>query len=185
MKNIEIKYRITEPQRLREFLISLPEVKFIYRHRQVDTYFRSETGRLKIREEEERPAFLIRYFRKDADTPRISDYSLTEISDLQQTLQTYTDRYGILARVEKWRELFMFRNVRIHLDEVSLLGGFLEFEAVISEEYDEPLSQQNLSQVMERMQPFLSQPVPDGYLELTLRRREIGNHNTPSNRRRP
>lgn len=169
MKNIEIKYRIAEPEQLRELLIALPEVEFIHRHRQVDTYFRSETGRLKIREEDERPVFLIRYFRKDIDTPRVSDYSLTEISDLRKTLKIYTDRYGLLARVEKWRELFMFRNVRIHLDEVTDLGWFLEFEAVISAEFDEVVSQQNLSRVMEQLQPFLSHPVAEGYLELSLR----------------
>ncbi len=168
MKNIEIKYRIANAPRLTELLKTIPEVEFVYRHRQVDTYFRIERGRLKLRQEDERPAYLIRYFREDADTPRVSDYTLTEIREPQQILRTYTHQYGVLARVAKWRELFMYRNVRIHIDEVAQLGWFLEFEAVISSEFDETVSRQNLNRIMAQVQSFLSHPVAEGYLELSL-----------------
>jgi predicted adenylyl cyclase CyaB len=38
----------------------------------------------------------------------------------------------------------MYHNVRIHLDDVAGLGTFLEFEAVISSEADESVSQERL-----------------------------------------
>jgi predicted adenylyl cyclase CyaB len=35
--------------------------------------------------------------------------------------------------VEKHREILLYENVRIHLDQVAGLGEFLEFEAVLGE----------------------------------------------------
>jgi predicted adenylyl cyclase CyaB len=38
--------------------------------------------------------------------------------------------------IEKQREIFLYENVRIHLDTVESLGTFLEFEAVIGPDDD-------------------------------------------------
>src|SRR5262249_6676745 len=40
---------------------------------------------------------------------------------------------GTRAVVFKRREVFLYHNVRIHLDEVAKLGTFLEFEAVLGD----------------------------------------------------
>ncbi len=42
---------------------------------------------------------------------------------------------GIHTIIEKNREIYLYENVRIHLDEVKKLGNFLEFEAVMDEKY--------------------------------------------------
>ena len=42
---------------------------------------------------------------------------------------------GIHTIIEKKREIYLYENVRIHLDEVKELGNFLEFEAVMDEKY--------------------------------------------------
>ncbi len=39
---------------------------------------------------------------------------------------------ALRGEVRKRRELLMYHNVRIHLDDVQGLGTFLEFEAVVS-----------------------------------------------------
>jgi predicted adenylyl cyclase CyaB len=44
---------------------------------------------------------------------------------------------GILVSVDKQREIFLYHNVRIHLDLVDGLGTFLEFEAVVTEAIDD------------------------------------------------
>ena len=44
---------------------------------------------------------------------------------------------GIQVVVRKTRQLFLWENVRIHLDEVEGLGRFLEFEAVLEEGQEE------------------------------------------------
>jgi predicted adenylyl cyclase CyaB len=43
---------------------------------------------------------------------------------------------GIAVIVDKRREILLFHNVRIHLDDVAGLGTFLEFEAVLSGDID-------------------------------------------------
>ena len=43
---------------------------------------------------------------------------------------------GILVAVEKSRRLLLWRNVRIHLDEVPGLGSFIELEAVAEPDGD-------------------------------------------------
>jgi predicted adenylyl cyclase CyaB len=44
-----------------------------------------------------------------------------------------TDALGVLTVVDKRRTVFLYQNVRIHLDRVEGLGMFLEFEAVMPE----------------------------------------------------
>jgi predicted adenylyl cyclase CyaB len=46
--------------------------------------------------------------------------------------------------VEKHREIYLYRNVRIHLDEVRGLGSFLEFEAVLGPGVDQVAGQSQL-----------------------------------------
>lgn len=46
------------------------------------------------------------------------------------------DTLGIKAIVTKRRRLFIWEDVRIHLDEVESLGSFIEFEAIASPESD-------------------------------------------------
>ncbi len=168
MQNIEIKYRIEETEPLQKYLQALPVVSFEFRRQQKDIYFRVPEGRLKIRIETGRPPVLIEYHRPDQDRPRISNYSLTPIQDLAATLAELQDAYGELATVEKERQLFLFRNVRIHLDQVDQLGAFVEFEAVIDDEYNRQASQDNLNIILAKLKPYFRETVPVGYLNLFL-----------------
>ena len=51
---------------------------------------------------------------------------------------------GIVNVVRKRREIYLWQNVRIHLDDVEGLGQFLEFEAVLSPEIDEAAGRRQL-----------------------------------------
>jgi adenylate cyclase, class 2 len=101
---------------------------------QIDTYFATRSGRLKIREIEGKGAQLIPYLRPDTTGPKISDYQVISISDVGAVKTLLGKILGIEAVVEKRRSVYLIDNVRIHLDEVKNLGSFLEFEAV----YDRP-----------------------------------------------
>jgi predicted adenylyl cyclase CyaB len=100
---------------------------------QTDTYFHARTGRLKLRETAARPAELIAYHRPDTTDTRASDYHLVPAPDPATLRQALTAALGVRGVVRKRRELWMWENVRIHLDEVDALGTFVEFEAVLSE----------------------------------------------------
>lgn len=166
MQNIEIKYRIADPERVAQRLTSIREIKVQFRHYQKDIYFDAPEGRWKIRLEENSRPFLIRYYRPDEDKPRISDYTLTPLPDLKETYADLKTNYGVLAEVEKIRELYLYKNVRIHLDEVTGLGWFLELESVISERYDQRVSQQHLQEVLGILGGLLDEAERGSYLDL-------------------
>lgn len=126
--NIEIKARTSEKDKIREILKSLgAEFKGV--DHQVDTYFRVNKGRLKLREGNIEN-HLIYYSRDDIAGPKKSTVLLHKNapgSNLKQILMLTLD---ILATVDKQREIYFIDNVKFHLDEVMGLGNFVEIEAI-------------------------------------------------------
>jgi predicted adenylyl cyclase CyaB len=98
---------------------------------QTDTFFRAPSGRLKLREIEGQPAVLIWYDRPDELSARMSRYYLNPIPDAEKMKATLTVALGVRGVVHKRRAIYLWHNVRIHLDEVRELGTFVEFEAVL------------------------------------------------------
>jgi len=95
---------------------------------QEDTYFTVARGRLKLREIRGTGAELI-YYERDEETPeRWSDYTRETVSEPAGLKRVLARAFGVLAVVRKRRDLFLFRDARIHVDDVDGLGSFLEFE---------------------------------------------------------
>jgi len=105
--------------------------------RQIDTYFHAPLGRLKLRQTEGGRAELIAYERPNDPAARGSDYHLAPTDGADALLRALTAALGVRGEVRKVRTLYLWHNVRIHLDEVAGLGSFLEFEAVLSAADDE------------------------------------------------
>ncbi|MEZ4747950.1 MAG: class IV adenylate cyclase [Calditrichia bacterium] len=168
MQNIEIKYHTEQLAELQNFLVNSLKITHEFRHRQRDIYFAVPEGRLKIRIQDEQQPHLIRYFRPDIAETRISDYTIEMLDDAEQTITELQQKHHVLATVEKVRTLFLYKNVRIHLDEVALLGDFVEFESVISDSCDAATAQRNLDEIMQLLQPYLGTPESGGYLNLLL-----------------
>jgi adenylate cyclase class 2 len=128
--NVELKARYDDLDRARRIAETLGgEPRRILQQR--DTYFHAPQGRLKLRETAGEPAVLIAYDRPDHSASRTSHYHLVAVPDARQLSAALQSTLGVRCVVEKRRELFLYRNVRIHLDEVTGLGTFLEFEAVL------------------------------------------------------
>jgi adenylate cyclase class IV len=102
--------------------------------RQVDTYFAAPRGRLKLREQDggSAAAELIAYDRPNETGVRASDYQLVAVPDPAALKLALAGALGIRVVVSKQRTLWMWHNVRVHLDRVESLGTFLEFEAVLA-----------------------------------------------------
>ncbi len=129
---------------------------------QCDTYFRVETGRLKLREEGG-SAELVFYDRPDTPGVRESHY---ERIPVDAALGPVLGRaLGVVGVVRKRRRLFLHRGVRIHLDEVAGLGSFVELEAVLPEATEEALAE-----AMAALGFAARETVAGGYLELSLGR---------------
>lgn len=131
--NVELKARLRSLDAARQVAQSLATDQLPDQH-QIDTYFQCRHGRLKLREIAGAPAQLISYQRPDTTAAKPSRYYLIDVPDPAAMFQGLTEALGILARVEKHREIFFYENVRIHLDQVDQLGAFLEFEAVLESE---------------------------------------------------
>jgi adenylate cyclase, class 2 len=129
-RNLELKACCAVLEACRQALsrigITLHQVEL-----QTDTYFRISNGRLKLREIEGLPAALIWYERPNSEQARISLYHLVPIADPDAMKTLLTAALAVRGQVSKRREIYLWHNVRIHLDEVAGLGSFVEFEAVL------------------------------------------------------
>ena len=95
---------------------------------QVDTYFRTPRGRLKLREGEIEN-HLIHYRRPDEPGPRRADVLLLATEPGSPIKQVLARALGVLVVVDKRREIYFIDNVKFHVDEVAGLGSFVEIEA--------------------------------------------------------
>lgn len=98
---------------------------------QRDTYFEVPSGRLKLREESAGAPHLISYQRADESGQRESRYRIVKVDQAKEMIAALENSLGVEVVVEKKRQLFLWRGVRIHLDLVEALGNFIEFEAIV------------------------------------------------------
>lgn len=130
--NIEIKARCDDLDLFKSKLLQLP-VTLEGEDFQTDTFFKVPQGRLKLRVSTLYGSILIPYLRVDQEGTKQSEYELIPVSDPQKTRNLLGEILGLKGEVKKRRQIYLFENVRIHLDEVEKLGNFIEFEAVIDD----------------------------------------------------
>jgi len=131
-RNIELKARCPDLAAAREAAKGLGAT-FEGILNQRDTYYVTNSGRLKLREIDGRGAELIAYARDDSAAVRASDYQVIPTPNPQTLGAALASTLGVRVVVAKRRELWMWQRVRIHLDDVAGLGTFVEFEAVMEE----------------------------------------------------
>jgi predicted adenylyl cyclase CyaB len=98
---------------------------------QVDTFFYTEKGRLKLRELGQDRAQLVFYERANQGGPKRSDYQIFETNEPDTLKTTLTLALGIRGIVRKTRYLYLVGQTRVHLDDVEGLGKFMELEVVL------------------------------------------------------
>jgi predicted adenylyl cyclase CyaB len=164
-RNIEFKARCNDLAAAREAALRLGARSAGVLH-QVDTYFHTRQGRLKLRQILPDRAELISYDRPDNADARASDYRVLPVADPEAMLAILSETLGVRQRVEKARDLLLWENVRIHLDDVADLGRFIEFEAVIQHGDDELASYQRLATLAEHLQVNLDDRIATSYGDL-------------------
>ncbi|MFA5010134.1 MAG: class IV adenylate cyclase [Patescibacteria group bacterium] len=125
---IEIKARTNQPDKIRETLKNLG-ADFRGIDHQIDTYFKVTSGRLKLREGNIEN-HLIYYQRPDQAGPKQSDVILLPTGPNSPIKAILTQSMGVLAVVDKHREIYFIDNVKFHIDQVVNLGSFMEIEAI-------------------------------------------------------
>ncbi len=135
MPNIEIKASCSNLIKAKQVAESL-KAHFIGKDHQVDTYFHTKKGRLKLRESSLSGCMLIPYLRGNICEPKKSEYTLFHSEQPVLAKKLLSETLGIETIVEKTRDIYIYENVRIHLDDVKGHGSFIEFEAVYQESPD-------------------------------------------------
>jgi homotetrameric cytidine deaminase len=128
--NVELKARDADPTATaaRCLAIGAEDHGLLF---QRDTYFARAGGRLKLRDRGEDGSELIAYRRPDGTEPEESSYVLAPVAAPEGLGEALDAALGTTVVVVKRRHLFIWENVRIHLDEVEGLGTFLELEALV------------------------------------------------------
>ena len=96
---------------------------------QKDTYYKYDKGRLKLRSVNGRFE-LIKYRRDESAEQRYSNYFLLYLEG-DEVEEYLNDILQVEVIVEKSRRLFIYKDTRIHLDEVKNLGTFMELETLV------------------------------------------------------
>jgi predicted adenylyl cyclase CyaB len=159
MRNVEIKAKAASIKDIRSNILDLfqrtrldltPENHFEIKQR--DIFFRVARGRLKLRVFEDHTAELIFYLRENLAESKLSNYWRTPIQDANSMEILLTELHGRLGEVSKSREVFLFENIRIHLDQVIGLGDFLEIEVVLQPQESEEEGHQKAAWLMRELE---------------------------------
>jgi predicted adenylyl cyclase CyaB len=133
---------------------------------QDDTFFRCETGRLKLREFADGQGELIYYRRPDQQGPKESFYLVSRTSTPDALRESLASAYGVIGRVKKHRTLYLTGRTRIHLDRVERLGDFLELEVVLADDEDTDIGVRIANKIMHALGVDAAQLVEGAYLDL-------------------
>ncbi len=130
--NIEIKARVQSPDHFAETATKITRSKpeIIVQH---DVFFHVTHGRLKLRMFPDGTGELIQYCRPDQAGPKASRYVLAPTDQPAKLREALGAALGEIGEVQKRRQLWLSGRTRIHLDEVSGLGWFMELEVVLSD----------------------------------------------------
>jgi predicted adenylyl cyclase CyaB len=168
-KNIEIKARIASVEALIPKAAAIADtgpVEII----QDDTFFRCESGRLKLRAFSKEEGELIFYRRADQQGPKESFYLRSPTSAPGTLRDSLSLAYGETGRVRKHRTLFLVGKTRIHLDKVEGLGHFLELEVVLAEGEPTKVGVREAHDLMTKLGVEPSQLFEGAYVDLLAQR---------------
>ena len=126
----EIKCRINDPAKKHKQLLGLG-ASFKGVDHQIDTYFKVDIGRLKLREGNIENT-LIRYHRTEVESIKQSQviFQALPAETVFGIKSVLKDSNGIWKVVDKQRGIYFIDNIKFHIDQVEGLGDFMEIEAI-------------------------------------------------------
>jgi len=161
--NLELKIKVENHHNIKQILekISSAFEKIL---NQKDIYYKIENGLLKLRIENGNYS-LIKYNREEQKKDRWSNYYVVYIKG-KETELLFSSLFPIETEVIKKRELYMYKDTRIHLDTVENLGQFIELETVVrgSREYAKEL----FDEMVELLNLDLRNQIRSSYRDLIL-----------------
>lgn len=170
MKNIEIKVEAKSFQDIVTILINMkatPKEKLS----QIDTYYLIKNSiRLKTREINKKNLELIYYKRANNQKSKKSSYDIMpyEYKNKQNLKNILKKIFGVKVIVRKERQLWIYKNTRIHLDQVKNLGKYIELETVIKNISPKKAMEEHLS-IINKLELNKLKKVAHSYSDLMLK----------------
>jgi predicted adenylyl cyclase CyaB len=130
--NIEIKAHVRDFDKIRRRAEKLSDTR-VEVIPQEDTFFNTPQARLKLRVLSQNEGQLICYTRPNQEGPKRSNYHIFLTSEPENLKRVLELAYGIRGIVRKTRYLYLVGQTRVHLDDVEVLGQFMELEVVMRE----------------------------------------------------
>jgi len=163
--NVEIKAYCNDPNFVRDQLKSLG-ADFEGTDHQIDTYFITNRGRLKLREGNIENN-LIYYYRDDQVGPKVSDCIICTTDKNTGLKEILSKALGLLVVVDKIREIYYIENIKIHIDQVKDIGNFVEIEATDREgEFEEKELHAQCSELMNKFRIREVDLIPLSYSDM-------------------
>jgi len=128
IKNFEFKAKVDDLEFYENKLLKLNPV-FKGTDHQIDTYFNTTIGRLKLREGNIENS-LIHYNRENSGGAKRSDIILYQHHPNPALKNILVLQLGIKTVVDKKRRIYFINNIKFHFDNVKDLGTFIEVEAI-------------------------------------------------------
>ncbi len=166
-KNYEIKCSIDGRKKVTGLKKALS--KYIHSiEKQTDIYYKINNGRLKLRIINDISGSLIQYNRAEKKNKRISKYTISKTGDFRELDFILRKQFEVLITVVKKRDIYIDKNVRVHLDNVKGLGSFLEIEII----YDDlSKAKKQMKDLIYRLDLDERKFIKESYSDLLINRR--------------
>ena len=161
--NLELKARVENHEAIKHILKNIGAT-FEKILDQKDIYYKVEDGLLKLRIENGNYS-LIKYNREEEKSDRWSNYYVVKMEGTETEL-LFSSLFSIETEIIKKRELYMYKDTRIHIDSVENLGKFIELETVVHGERE--YAKELFDEMIELLNLDLSDQIRSSYRDLIL-----------------
>ena len=164
MLNFELKTRISNYEKIIE---KMKNIGAVYKEtmNQIDYYLQIGVNKEKIREINNQIISLISYKRSEKRGRKDSNYIIKTLSSEQK--ESFLEKKPPLCTVSKIRQLWMYKNTRIHIDNVIGLGNFMELETVVKD-ISKNQGLDEFKEIVNKLEIKLEKTEPYSYSDLIL-----------------
>ncbi len=133
--------------------------------KQKDYYLKVGRYKKKIREINNEAIEIISYTRNEKMGRKDSEYKIIKLTPKQKEILLIQN--NPVCFVEKTRELWIYKNTRIHFDKVVGLGDFIELETVVNQK-PKRQSLREFKEVVKLLKLDTKKAIPFSYSDLVL-----------------
>ena len=135
-------------------------------------YYKVDGKRLKLRIINNEYGHLVYYDRKDSRNKRVSKYFLSDTKNPFELDKILRKFFKVQLVVNKTREIYTVKNLRIHLDRIQAVGIFLEFEIIYKSLGEAKIL---MKELMKYFNIKRSDLIKDSYSDLILKKKKQKN----------